>query len=148
MTHSMWALMPSLLLWVACAAAPPPPKTVLHAQQLRELDKILLQGAAGSDFKNVMPIRVDFITGDQVPLDLFLAGDVIQTAPNAPPLQAEVKQPFSMIIYGDRAPEFSFDGGRTFRGLDAFHGDLAVAVAASKQAGGRLKLGMVLRRCQ
>lgn len=129
----------------SCASAPAPsPRTVISANAGKELAKIWAeQGATPDRIRGAFPIRFDFKRGESLPVKLFIAGGVIATPKDSPLVPLNVTRDFSMILFLNRPPRFSFDGAH-WAELDAWKGALSLGLTANPQQGAALSLGLEL----
>lgn len=119
-----------------CAGAPPPPARTVRVTEMARLRSEfegLAEGAATPEraLARLLPLAIEFRKGDRVPTRLFIGGNLVATAEDAPTTEIVVLRDFTMILYADRPPEFFYPGGRR-HGIEDFHGAIQIGAGASR----------------
>jgi len=86
-----------------------------------------------------LPLLVEFRPGDELPLEVRIDGDLLQTEATAQPVPVLVKKNFYVLITSDAPPRISLDGQTIAR----VPGQLSIGLGVSQQ-GPKATLGLSL----
>jgi hypothetical protein len=88
-----------------------------------------------------LPMVIELREGDRLPLDVAIAGDLVQTEPAPTPPVLVVRRSFYLVLLPSGPPRVSFDG-KTLARVD---GAFAVGVGVDKQKGPKSSLALTIR---
>jgi len=90
-----------------------------------------------------LPLLVEFRPGDELPLEVHIDGDLLQSEATAQPVSVRVKKTFYVLITGDGPPRISLDG----QTLARVPGQLSIGLGVSQQ-GPKATLGLSLNEAR